>query len=105
MPVNPGKKNFQNSPDVWNFEGWASIGPSPLLAEIAQNNKASAANGRKNALNTKSFRMLSTPSFTTYMFSIQKIKNVIAGPVFKLNESGNICGIFSITGNHTLLIW
>src|SRR6187549_1771743 len=58
MPVNAGKKKFQNDgPD--NLDGCSSIGPNPFAALIAQNNKASAATGRKIALNTKSFLMLS----------------------------------------------
>ena len=60
IPVNAGKKNFQNW-EVESLDGVSKIGPNPFAAEIAQNNKASAATGRKMALNTKSFRMLSTP--------------------------------------------
>mgnify|MGYP006382951699 CR=1 FL=1 len=60
MPVSAGKKYAQNAgPD--NFEGCDNIGPKPLPALIAQNNNASAANGKKNALNTSNFFMLSTP--------------------------------------------
>ncbi len=61
MPVNAGKKKFQKSALVANFEGWFNIGPKPLPALIAQNSKANAAMGKKNALNTNNFLMLSTP--------------------------------------------
>src|ERR1700743_2526661 len=61
IPVNDGKKKVQKSDEVLNFEGCASIGPKPCPAEMAQASKASAAAGRKKALNTNSFLMLSTP--------------------------------------------
>ena len=60
MPVKAGKKYAQNDgPD--NLEGCDSIGPKPWPALIAQNNNANAANGKKKALNTNNFLMLSTP--------------------------------------------
>src|SRR5689334_15997335 len=61
MPVNAGKKYFQKSLLVSNFDGWLSIGPNPFAATMAQSNKANAAIGKKKALNTNNFLMLSTP--------------------------------------------
>src|SRR6185436_10293697 len=61
IPVNPGKKKFQNSALDENFEGCARMGPKPFPALIAQNKSASAASGRKKALKTNNFLMLSTP--------------------------------------------
>ena len=60
IPVNAGKKYAQNAEPV-NFAGWESIGPNPLPALIAQNNNANAAKGKKNALKTNNFLMLSIP--------------------------------------------
>src|SRR5437016_2398093 len=92
IPVNAGKKKFQNSLSVVNFEGSFKIGPNPLLASIAQNNKARAATGKKIALNTKSFLIVSTPNQTISMLSNQKRKKQIAGPVANPNDAGNIGG-------------
>ena len=61
MPVSEGKKYLQKSSLVANFEGWLSIGPKPSAATIAQHNNARAATGKKKALNTNSFFILSTP--------------------------------------------
>src|SRR5829696_120734 len=55
IPVSAGKKKVKKSLLVLNLDGCSKIGPKPLPALMAQNNKASAANGRKNALNTSSF--------------------------------------------------
>src|SRR4030095_1537935 len=60
MPVNAGKKKFQND-GPWSFEGCSNIGPNPFAALIAQNNNAIAATGRKIALKTNNFLILSTP--------------------------------------------
>src|ERR1035437_1516905 len=98
IPVKPGKKKLQNSAVVLNFDGWDKMGPSPFPAEIAQNKSANAAMGRTNALNTKSFRMLSTPRYTTNIFNNQKRKNVMAGAVCKPNDAGKICGSNSMDG-------
>src|SRR4051812_26692894 len=96
IPVSPGKKNFQNSEDVWNLEGVARIGPRPCAACMAQYNNASAAIGKKNALKTSSFRILSTPSLTTHIFRSQKRINEINGPVCRPTQSGKMCGRVSI---------
>src|SRR5689334_19222661 len=75
IPVSPGIKKCQKSRVEVNFDGCSRIGPSPpLTAVIAQSRRASAATGRKKALNTNSFLMLSTPRYTTYMFSNQNSK-------------------------------
>ena len=60
MAVNAGKKKFQKE-DPWSFAGCSNIGPNPFAALIAQNNNASAATGRKMALNINNFLILSTP--------------------------------------------
>src|SRR5437764_13590138 len=60
IPVSAGKKNFQNCAEE-SLDGVCRIGPKPFAAEMAQNNKASAARGRKKALKTRSLLMLSTP--------------------------------------------
>src|SRR5688572_9593495 len=98
MPVNAGKKKRKKSPLFVNLEGCASIGPNPSLAAIAQKSNASAASGRKNALKTNNFFILSTPRYTTYILSSQNKKKVIAGPVCKPNDPGNICGSVSNEG-------
>ena len=59
--VSAGKKKEKNAALFVNFEGWLKIGPSPLAATTAQQNKAMAAMGKKNALNTNNFFILSTP--------------------------------------------
>ena len=105
MPVNAGKKNAKKEGLSLNFEGCSRIGPRPLPASMAQNNKANAASGRKTALNTINFLMLSTPRYTTYMFNNQKRKNMIAGPVSKPKESGKTCGKVSSEGIHRRNIW
>ena len=87
-----------------NFDGVSNIGPKPFAALIAQNNNANAATGRKIALKTNSFRILSTPKYTTYMFKSQNKMKHIAGPVCKPKESGKICGKVSIDGIHNLAI-
>ena len=71
---------------------------------MAQNSKASAAIGRKNALKTSSFLMLSTPKYTTNILSNQKRKKQMAGPVCSVHDAGNICGKVSIAGIHNLAI-
>src|SRR5215211_1311262 len=87
MPVSDGKKNFQNSADE-SFDGVSKIGPKPLAADMAQNNKARAARGKKIALNTSNFLMLSTPRYTTNILISQKIKKQIAGPVSNPKDAG-----------------
>src|SRR5829696_8845990 len=57
--VKPGKKNLKNSADELYFDGCSKIGPRPFAAVMAHANNPSAASGRKIALNTKSFLMLS----------------------------------------------
>src|SRR5262245_50725961 len=99
MPVRAGKKNWKNAGVLSNFEGCCRIGPNPSAAEIAQNKSASAASGKKKALKTRSFRMLSTPRYTIHMLSSQKRTNVIAGPVARPKDSGRIGGKFSNEGN------
>ena len=59
--VKAGKKNLKNEALSVNFDGSLNIGPRPFAAIIAQQNKAIAAIGKKIALNTSSFRILSTP--------------------------------------------
>src|SRR5688572_11925394 len=71
IPVSAGKKKSANCDAVVNFEGCCKIGPNPLEALIAQNNKANAATGRKMALKTSSFLMLSTPRYTINIFKAQ----------------------------------
>src|SRR5687767_7828344 len=104
IPVNAGKKKFQNSPLLLNLSGWDKIGPKPFTSITAHTINASAANGRKMALKTKSLRMLSTPNQTINIFSNQKRKNVTAGPVANPQEVGNICGNVSKAGHHNLNI-
>ncbi len=55
------------------------MGPKPLAALMAQNNNANAATGRKIALNTNSFRMLSTPRYTMNIFNNQNAKKQAKG--------------------------
>ena len=100
MPVSAGKKKAKKPAVVINFEGCCKIGPNPCPALMAQNNKANAAIGKKNALNTKSFFMLSTPKYTIYIFNNQNKTNVMAGPVCNPHEDGKIGGKVSNTGNH-----
>src|SRR5688572_2121813 len=105
IPVSAGKKKFQNWLLLLNFEGCSSIGPNPLAALIAQNNNASAASGRKIALKTSNFLMLSTSRYTMNIFSNQNKKKHIAGPVVNPVHAGKICGIVSKAGIHNLSIW
>ena len=105
MPVSAGKKKVQNWLLLVNLDGVFKIGPRPWAAVIAQYKSAKAARGKKNALNTKSFRMLSTPRYTTNIFNSQNKKNVIAGPVAKPNEAGKMGGRFSSEGIHNRSIW
>src|SRR5687768_14985330 len=100
MPVNAGKKKSQKAALFANLEGCCKIGPNPFPSEIAQNNNARAASGRKNALNTSNFLMLSTPRYTTSILSNQNKKKQMAGPVCRPNDAGKICGSLSVTGNH-----
>src|SRR5476651_883162 len=102
IPVNDGKKNVQKSLLLLNLDGCASIGPNPCPAEIAQPNNANAAAGKKNALNTNNFLMLSTPKYTTYMFTSQNNRNINAGPVCNDHDAGNICGNESMDGIQSL---
>ena len=60
IPVSAGKKKAQKADPV-SLAGCDNIGPNPFPALIAQNNNAKAANGKKNALNTNNFLMLSIP--------------------------------------------
>src|SRR6476619_7483379 len=90
---------------VANFDGCFRIGPKPCPAEIAQKRRANAASGRKKALNTSNRFILSTPRYTTYIFSNQNKKKVIAGPVCNPNECGNTWGNVSNDGIHNLNIW
>src|SRR5687767_14782552 len=71
---------------------------------MAQYNKARAAAGRKNALKTSNFLMLSTPRYTTNIFRSQNKKKVIAGPVSRVQEVGNTTGKLPRAGNHILSI-
>ena len=105
MPVSEGKKNAQNCALVANLLGCARIGPSPCPAVMAHHSSASAASGRKNALNTSSFRMLSTPLCTTYMFSPQNSTNRMAGPVASPQLAGNTAGSVASEGTHSTAIW
>ena len=59
--VSAGKKKLKK--DAWsaNFDGSFNIGPKPFAATTAQQNSAMAASGKKMALKTNSFFMLSTP--------------------------------------------
>src|SRR5689334_3111515 len=80
MPVRPGIKKAQRSDVEANREGTFSIAVNPPgTLVIAQASKASAANGRKKALKTSSFRMLSTPSQTTHILISQKTIKQTAG--------------------------
>ena len=56
-----GIRTFNIPELLKNFEGALNIGPNPLAAITAQQNKAMAAIGKKMALNTNSLRILSTP--------------------------------------------
>src|SRR4051812_16511648 len=105
IPVSAGKKKAKKPAVLANLEGWSKIGPNPCPAFIAQNNKAKAATGRKKALKTSNFLMLSTPSQTTYMFSNQKRIKHIAGPVCKPHEEGNTWGNVSSDGIQSRSIW
>ena len=105
MPVNDGKKKFQNCELLVNFDGCSRIGPNPLAALIAQNNNASAASGRKIALNTSNFLMLYTPRYTMNIFSNQNKKKHSAGPVVNPVHGGKICGNVYNEGIHNRSIW
>src|SRR4051812_2413213 len=105
MPVSAGKKNAKKVVPFLNFEGCSNIGPNPFPASMAQNNNANAASGKKNALNTNNFLMLSTPRYTISIFSSQNKKKQIAGPVCKPKDEGNICGKVSNDGIHKRSIW
>ncbi len=59
--VNAGKKNLKKEALSVNFDGSLNIGPKPFAAITAQQNNAMAAMGKKMALNTNSFLILSTP--------------------------------------------
>lgn len=59
--VSAGKKNLKNDLLLVNFDGSLKMGPNPFAAMMAHQNKATAAMGRKMALNTSSFLILSTP--------------------------------------------
>ena len=47
MPVSAGKKKWKKAAVLVNLDGCSKIGPKPLPALMAQNNKASAAKGKK----------------------------------------------------------
>src|SRR5580692_11609543 len=56
IPVRPGTKKAQKAAGEWNWEGRCNTGPRPpCTLEMAQYRRASAASGRKNALNTNNF--------------------------------------------------
>src|SRR5688572_13178602 len=105
MPVSEGKKKAQNAALEVNLLGCARIGPSPFPAEMAHHSSASAATGRKYALNTSNFRMLSTPRYTTYIFTSQNRKNTSAGPVSSAQLAGNMGGNFASPGTQSTAIW
>ncbi len=71
--VKAGKKNLKKDALSVNFDGSLNIGPNPFAATTAQQNNAMAATGKKIALNTRSFLILSTPLYTINIFSNQKI--------------------------------
>src|SRR5215469_10813564 len=90
MPVRLGTKKAQKAAEPAKPEGLDSRGTRPPWTwEMAQYNNASAASGRKKALKTSSFRMLSTPSHTTYILMSQKRKKQSAGPVSRPQKAGN----------------
>src|SRR5581483_2829125 len=92
MPVSDGKKKSANCETVENFDGCFKIGPSPCDTLMAQNNKARAAMGRKKALNTNSFLMLSTPRYTINIFNAQNNKKQMSGIACGNKETVSIAG-------------
>ena len=91
--VNAGKKNLKKEELSANFEGSLKIGPNPFAATTAQQNKAIAAIGKKIALKTSSFRILSTPLYMINILSSQKRPK---------HTNGNACGkreLVSISSN------
>src|SRR5258708_23920603 len=93
MPVSPGIKKAQKAAEEANPEGRVRMGPRPpCTAEMAQYNKASAARGRKKAVNTKNFRMLLTASQRTHIFNNQNKIKKMAGPVGNPQEARKIGG-------------
>src|SRR5258708_23445124 len=106
MPVSPGIKKAQKAAAEANPEGRVRMGPRPpCTAEMAQYNKASAARGRKKALNTNNFRMLLTPIQTTHIFNNQNKIKQMAGPVGNPQEAGNMGGRVARAGIHRRSIW
>src|ERR1700742_4363694 len=106
MPVRPGTKNAQKAETEVKCEGCVSMGPSPpCTCDTAHHSRASAARGRKKALNTSNFRILSTPSQTTYIFSSQNRRKHIAGPVASPQDTGSSCGSVSSDGIQSRSIW
>ena len=81
--VNAGKKNLKNEELSVNFDGARNIGPNPFAAITAQQNKAIAAIGKKMALKTNNFLILSTPLYMINIFSNQKSPK---------HNIGNTCG-------------
>ena len=71
---------------------------------IAQNNKASAATGKKMALNTSNFLILSTPRYTMNIFSSQNKKKQMAGPIVRPVHLGKTTGRVSSEGIQSLNI-
>ena len=81
--VSAGKKNLKNEALSVNFEGSLNMGPKPFAAIIAQQNKAIAAKGKKIALKTNNFLILSTP---LYMMNILSSQNNVK------HNNGKGCG-------------
>ena len=91
--VNAGKKNLKNDALSVNFEGSCNIGPKPFAAITAQQNNAMAAIGKKMALNTNNFLILSTPLY---------MMNILSNQNNPKHSIGNVCGkreVVSISAN------
>ena len=95
-PVSEGTKKRKNSPNVWNFDGAASMGPNPPAFPRAQRRSASPISSKNGAEMPWRKRMVSIPRRITATFSNQNAPKQTAAPYGKCFQPGASATIMAL---------